>query len=93
MDVPEGHDFKEYLNPGSLTELASCRLEPSLKNAQKGACFQFERMGYFCVDTDSTPEMPIFNRTVTLKDAWKRFKGHRIYDRILIITWKITRGF
>ncbi|MBN1907077.1 MAG: glutamine--tRNA ligase/YqeY domain fusion protein [Deltaproteobacteria bacterium] len=72
MDVPEGHDFKEYLNPASLEELTSCRLEPSLKNAVKGTGFQFERLGYFCVDINSTPEMVLFNRTVTLKDTWEK---------------------
>jgi glutaminyl-tRNA synthetase len=70
MDVPEGHDFKEYLNPESLTELSSCRLEPCMKDAATGTGYQFERLGYFCVDKDSTPQMPVFNRTVNLKDTW-----------------------
>ncbi len=70
MEVPEGHDFKEYLNPGSLEVLDSCMLEPCLKDAVKGTGYQFERLGYFCVDKDSTPEKPLFNRTVNLKDTW-----------------------
>jgi glutaminyl-tRNA synthetase len=70
MDVPEGHDFKEFLNPGSIEELTSCRLEPCLKDAVAGTGYQFERLGYFCVDKDSNPEKPLFNRTVNLKDTW-----------------------
>ncbi|NLA75749.1 MAG: glutamine--tRNA ligase/YqeY domain fusion protein, partial [Deltaproteobacteria bacterium] len=72
MDVPEGQDFKEFLNPASLEELTSCRLEPCLKEAKKGTGYQFERLGYFCVDDDSSPEMVLFNRTVSLKDTWGR---------------------
>ena len=72
MDVPEGQDFKEFLNPASLEELTSCRLEPCLKEAKKGTGYQFERRGYFCVDDDSSPEMVLFNRTVSLKDTWGR---------------------
>ncbi|MGD9158023.1 MAG: glutamine--tRNA ligase/YqeY domain fusion protein [Desulfobacteraceae bacterium] len=75
MDVEEGNDFTESLNPGSLEELTSCRLEPCLKNAEKGTGYQFERLGYFCVDAvDSTPEAPVFNRTVNLRDTWGRIQ-------------------
>ena len=71
-DVPEGHDWKDFLNPDSLTVLKDCKLEPSLSNATIGDRFQFERTGYFCMDKDSTTEKPVFNRTVTLKDAWAK---------------------
>jgi glutaminyl-tRNA synthetase len=71
-DEKEGKDFTEYLNPNSLEALRSCRLEASLSVAKPGDCFQFERMGYFCMDPDSKPELPVFNRTVTLRDAWTK---------------------
>ena len=70
-----GGDFVNSLNPDSLEVLEDCRLEPSLGNAQPGARFQFERLGYFCVDSvDSTGGKLIFNRTVTLRDAWSRIE-------------------
>ena len=63
-------------NPGSLQVLAGCRLEPSLASAAPGTPYQFERQGYFCVDSvDSSPGAPVFNRTVSLRDSWK--KGRR----------------
>ncbi len=65
-------DFKDYLNPNSLEVLRNCYLEPSLARAQPGDRIQFERLGYFCVDPDATPEMPVFNRTVTLRDTWAK---------------------
>lgn len=72
-DVPEGMDWKEMINPNSMTVLENCKLEPSLETAEPGQVFQFERNGYFCVDSvDSRPGKPIFNRTVTLKDGWKK---------------------
>jgi glutaminyl-tRNA synthetase len=64
-------DYKSYLNPDSLKNLP-CFVEPSLSGAKPGDRFQFERLGYFCVDADSTKDKPIFNRTVTLRDAWVR---------------------
>jgi glutaminyl-tRNA synthetase len=68
-----GKDWQDYLNPASLEMLPDCKLEPSLKNAQPGDRFQFERLGYFCVDLkDGSPEKPAFNRTVTLKDMWAK---------------------
>lgn len=74
-DVEEGKDFTDYINPKSLEVLKSCCLEPSLKDAKHGDRFQFERMGYFCVDTvDSTPGNPVFNRIVTLKDEWAKIQ-------------------
>lgn len=63
-------DFKDHLNPDSLT-IGRAYAEPSLLAAKPGQPYQFMRKGYYCLDTDSTPENPIFNRTVTLKDGWK----------------------
>ena len=60
------------LNPNSLERLTAAKVEPSLANAAVGTRYQFERQGYFCVDPDSRPGAPVFNRTVTLKDAWAR---------------------
>jgi glutaminyl-tRNA synthetase len=72
-DVAEGHDYKENLNPKSLEILKNCYLEPALANAECGQYYQFERQGYFCVDSvDSNPNALVFNRTVTLKDAWAK---------------------
>ncbi|MBL4650941.1 MAG: glutamine--tRNA ligase/YqeY domain fusion protein [Aureispira sp.] len=70
---PTGHDvdFKEFLNPDSLTTV-NAYLEPSLATAEPGTAVQFMRLGYFCVDTDSTKDHLIFNRTVTLKDSWTK---------------------
>ena len=69
-DVEEGKDWTANLNPKSLEVLTNCQLEPSLGSAKPGERFQFERLGYFCVDTvDSRPDGPVFNRTVTLRDA------------------------
>jgi glutaminyl-tRNA synthetase len=70
--VPPDEDWTAYLNPHSLERLTGCRLEPSLKTAVPGSRFQFERLGYFCMDPDSGPNQPVFNRTVSLKDAWAR---------------------
>jgi len=70
-DADKNVDFKEHLNPDSLTLLDNCMLEPSLAQAQPGEHFQFERNGYFCTDlVNSQPGAPVFNRTVTLKDSW-----------------------
>jgi glutaminyl-tRNA synthetase len=72
-DAVEGADFTSNLNSRSLEVLPSCKAEPSLKNAQPGDRFQFERLGYFCVDIkDSTAGKPVFNRTVTLRDTWAK---------------------
>ncbi|HPL27561.1 MAG TPA: glutamine--tRNA ligase/YqeY domain fusion protein, partial [Anaerolineae bacterium] len=74
-DVPEGHDFKEHLNPHSLEVLEDCRAEPSLAQATPGSRYQFERLGYFCVDSaDSQPGAPVFNRTVALRDPYARMQ-------------------
>ncbi|WP_089719405.1 glutamine--tRNA ligase/YqeY domain fusion protein [Candidatus Entotheonella palauensis] len=70
-DSPD--DFTQTLNPNSLDVLTGCKLEPSLAEAPPGERYQFERQGYFCVDSrDSTPARPIFNRTVTLRDTWAK---------------------
>ncbi len=74
LDVEEGHDWLENLNPNSLIVLTGCKLEPSLKEAKPGDRYQFERKGYFCVDLDSTPERLVFNRSVTLRDTWEKIK-------------------
>ncbi len=69
----DGQDFVTNLNPDSLEILAHAKLERSLENARPEAVYQFERLGYFCLDSkDSTPDMPVFNRTVTLRDAWAK---------------------
>lgn len=72
---PAGHkdaDFKDFLNPASLRVLKNGKLEPSLKTAKAGDKFQFQRLGYFCVDPDSTDENLVFNRTVPLRDSWRK---------------------
>jgi len=68
----EEGDFKEYINPDSMQIMPDAYIEPSLVNAKPQERFQFMRKAYFCVDTDSTENKLIFNRTVTLKDAWAR---------------------
>jgi glutaminyl-tRNA synthetase len=65
-------DFLTQINPASLEILEGARLEPSLASQPAGAMFQFERLGYFCVDPDSAPGTPVFNRTVPLKDSWAK---------------------
>ena len=70
-----GEDFKKCLNPDSLATLTDCRLEPALAAARPGEHFQFERQGYFTPDSrDSTPQNPVFNRTVTLRDTWAKIR-------------------
>jgi glutaminyl-tRNA synthetase len=74
-EEPDGHkdvDFKEFMNPDSLKVLDNCYLEPFVKTAKPFDHFQFERMGYFNMDPDSTPELPVFNRTVPLRDSWAK---------------------
>jgi glutaminyl-tRNA synthetase len=74
----EGKDFTSNLSPNSLEVLTHCKLEPSLAHAAAGSRYQFERLGYFCVDSDSKPGNPVFNRTVALKDTWAKIeKGQR----------------
>jgi glutaminyl-tRNA synthetase len=73
-DVEDGTDFRAYLNPNSLEILTSCRVEPILAGAPPGSRYQFERLGYFCVDPDSLPEKLVFNRTVSLRDTWSKIQ-------------------
>ena len=80
-DVSEGMDFKSSLNPNSLEVLTSCRVEPSLGQAMPLARYQFERMGYFCADKDSTKDNLIFNRTATLKDPWAKIQKTQEQDK------------
>jgi glutaminyl-tRNA synthetase len=70
--VEEGEDVLDNLNANSLEIIPDAKVEPSLSNAAAGTRYQFERLGYFCVDPDSKPGRPVFNRTVALKDAWAR---------------------
>jgi glutaminyl-tRNA synthetase len=70
-----GRDPLRDLNPESLERLTGCKVEPALADADAGTRFQFERLGYFCVDPDSCPGAPVFNRTVTLKDTWAKISG------------------
>jgi glutaminyl-tRNA synthetase len=71
-DVPEGVDYKVNLNPESLQILKNCKVEPGLKGTKPGDKFQFQRIGYFCTDTDSTADNLVFNRTVPLRDSWTK---------------------
>jgi glutaminyl-tRNA synthetase len=71
-DVAEGGDVLDGLNPNSLEVLIGAKLEPSLADAKPGVPYQFERVGYFCVDQDSTPGKLVFNRTLSLKDSWAK---------------------
>jgi glutaminyl-tRNA synthetase len=74
-DEKEGVDFKAHLNPESLVVLRSCRLEPSLAHALPESRYQFERLGYFCVDSvDSREGKPVFNQTVLLRDTWAKIE-------------------
>jgi glutaminyl-tRNA synthetase len=74
MDVEEGTDFRAYFNPNSLEVLTSCRVEPALADVPSGSRYQFERMGYFCVDPDSSPGKLVFNRIVSLRDTWLKIQ-------------------
>jgi glutaminyl-tRNA synthetase len=73
-DVPEGEDFTSSLNPHSLEVLTGCQVEPSLKGAKPLNRYQFERLGYFCVDPDTSGDKLVFNRTVTLRDEWAKIQ-------------------
>jgi glutaminyl-tRNA synthetase len=73
-DVPEGVDWLTTVNPDSLEVIRDARIEPSLSDAAIGSRWQFERMGYFSVDPDSAPGRIVFNRIVTLKDAWAKIE-------------------
>jgi glutaminyl-tRNA synthetase len=73
-DVAEGESFLSHLNPDSLEILTSAKLEPSLASASLDERYQFERVGYFCLDSDSTPDKLVFNRTLPLKDSWAKIE-------------------
>jgi glutaminyl-tRNA synthetase len=73
-DLEEGQEVLDNLNPNSIEIVTSAKLEPSLASAQLGEHLQFERVGYFCLDCDSTPAHLVFNRTLPLKDSWARIE-------------------
>lgn len=73
-DVEEGQDFTANLNPNSLEVLIGCKVEPGLKDAAPGSRYQFERLGYFCVDPDAISGKPVFNKTIGLKDTWAKIE-------------------
>jgi glutaminyl-tRNA synthetase len=74
-DVPEGSEWLANINRKSLERLTDCRVEPCLAAAKSGELYQFERLGYFCVDSqDATPESLVFNCTVTLRDTWAKLE-------------------
>jgi glutaminyl-tRNA synthetase len=75
--VDEGQDFTTNLNPDSLEVRPTCYVEPSVVDAEVGHVVQFERLGYFCVDSDSSNEKLVFNRTITLRDTWARMQNKK----------------
>ena len=81
-DVAEGHEFTANLDPNSLEVIPHAKLEPSLANAPVETRYQFERLGYFCVDPDSKPAKPVFNRTVALKDTWAKIGKASCRERV-----------
>ena len=68
-------DFVDDINPDSLEVLSGCKLEPSLDQVPAGTAIQFERTGYFVTDPDGTPDAPVYNRTVALRDSWAKAKA------------------
>jgi glutaminyl-tRNA synthetase len=74
VKVPPDHDWTTYLNPNSLERIIGCLVEPGLRQTLPGTRYQFERLGYFCTDADSTSDTLIFNRTVSLKDTWAKIE-------------------
>ena len=72
--VEQGQTWTDHLNLKSLEILTGCKLEPSLQNAVQENRFQFERLGYFCLDPDTTSSQLVFNRTVTLRDSWAKIQ-------------------
>jgi glutaminyl-tRNA synthetase len=76
-NLEEGKTFMDYINPDSLKILQNCKIEAHLAKVEPGFRCQFERLGYFCADADSTPAKPVFNRTVTLRDTWARMQNKK----------------
>jgi len=76
-DDSHGRDFTQLINPASLEVLTDCKVEPSLATAKRGMRFQFERLGYFCVDNDTTNEALVLNRTIALRDSWAKIEATR----------------
>ncbi|MBU1297752.1 MAG: glutamine--tRNA ligase, partial [Bacteroidetes bacterium] len=74
VENPGGENWKSYINPNSLEVLNDCKLEKSMSATKPQDRFQFERLGYFCADNDSTTEKPIFNRTVPLRNIWSKIQ-------------------
>ena len=74
LEVKEGESFLDHLNPDSLQVLSGAKAEPNLKDAKPGDRFQFERVGYFCVDPDSKDDKLVFNRTISLRDSWAKIE-------------------
>jgi glutaminyl-tRNA synthetase len=79
--TPPDRDWRDFINPDSLRVLTGCRVEPGLASAPPGTRLQFERIGYFAVDPDSTPGRPVFNRTVSLKDTWAKVEARTAQNR------------
>jgi glutaminyl-tRNA synthetase len=76
-DMEEGKTYKDYLNPESLVVLKDCMVEPALVESNPGDKFQFLRKGYFCTDSDSTKEYPVFNQAVALRDTWAKIQKNK----------------
>ncbi len=74
VDDPAGESWKNFINPNSLEVVRDCKVERSLANTKPQDRFQFERLGYFCVDDESKPGKLVFNRTVTLRDTWAKIE-------------------
>ena len=73
-DVPDGADYKDTLNPHSVEQRSDCWVEPSVTSPTVGTCYQFERLGYYCVDADSRESAPVFNKTIGLRDTWAKLQ-------------------
>jgi len=80
LDVKEGESFLDHLNPDSLQVISGAKAEPNLKDAKPGDRFQFERVGYFCVDPDSKNDKLVFNRTISLRDSWAKIEKQQFQN-------------
>ena len=81
LDVGDGQDFTDFINPDSLVVLKHGKVEPSLSDAHPGFRCQFERVGYFCVDPETTPDHLVFNRTITLRDTWAKIRQKQAWRK------------